>query len=203
MVNKFGHLEALPAGPFRFVAVDVETANKDAGSICQIGLCFVCDAGTLQTYSVLIDPEGPFDYFNIEVHGISAETVNGAAAFPTVYMTLFEMLNTHHLVQHSRFDEKAIAAACARYGLPMLTSHWTNSVTIARQAWPELRGAGGHGLANLKTHLGLTFQHHDAGEDARAAAQVILNAEVAMGAKLPYLATKRQLAFEFERHPEK
>jgi DNA polymerase-3 subunit epsilon len=33
-------------------------------------------------------------------------------------------------------------------------------------------------LANLKQHLSLEFKHHDAGEDARAAAMVVLGAEV-------------------------
>lgn len=197
VLNRFGHLETLPAGPFRFIALDVETANRTNSSICQIGLCFVDDTGKLQTYSVLIDPEVPFASFNTELHGISAKTVAGAGAFPTVYSDLFEVLNTHSLVQHSRFDEMALTAACARYGLPMITSHWSNSVSIARQAWPSLKGAGGHGLANLKKHLSLEFHHHDAGEDARASACVILEAEKALGAPFSYLATKRQLSFQF------
>ena len=46
-----------------------------------------------------------------------------------------------------------------------------------RAVWPELRGNGGHGLASLKQHLGLVFDHHDAGEDARAAAEVVLRTE--------------------------
>jgi DNA polymerase-3 subunit epsilon len=83
--------------------------------------------------------------------------------------------------------------ACTRYDLPMLSSHWTNSVKVARQAWPALKGAGGHGLANLKKHLGLSFHHHDAGEDARAAACVILKAEETTGERLSHLKTNRQL----------
>lgn len=198
MLNKFGHLEDVPKDPFRFIALDVETASRASGSVCQIGLCFASDTGALQTYSVLVDPEVPFQPFNTELHGISAETVRGAGRFPEVYEDLFEILNSHNLVQHSSFDEKAISAACARYDVPMITSHWTDSVKVARRAWPELRGAGGHGLANLKKHLGLQFHHHDAGEDARAAATVILKAEAALGAPLAHLRTQRQMAFDFD-----
>lgn len=196
-LNRFGHLQTPPEGPFRFIAVDVETAGNSIGSICQIGLCFVSDDGTLQTYSVLIDPEVKFESFNTDLHGISADTVMEASTFPIVYAALFRLLNTHCLVQHSTFDEKALTAACARYGLPMITSHWTNSVTIARQAWPSLKGAGGYGLANLKKHLNLEFHHHDAGEDARASASVVLRAEKILGAPLSYLMTNRQLTFQF------
>jgi DNA polymerase-3 subunit epsilon len=203
VLNKYGHLQSPPDGPFRFITVDVETAGKGIGSICQIGLCFVSDDGVLQTYSILIDPEGPFESFNTDLHGISADTVLAAGTFPSVYSSLFGVLNTHCLVQHSSFDEKAMTAACARYGLPMITSHWTNSVTIARQAWPLLKGAGGHGLANLKKHLGLEFHHHDAGEDARASASLILAAEKILGSPLSYLMTNRQLEFQFEIGSEK
>jgi DNA polymerase-3 subunit epsilon len=52
-----------------------------------------------------------------------------------------------------------------------------DSLIVARRAWPELRGNGGHGLGNPKTYLGLNFEHHDAEEDARAAAEVVLHAE--------------------------
>lgn len=196
-MNKFGHLNRLPEGRFRFVALDVETAGRSIGSICQIGLCFVTDTGSMQTYSVLVDPEGPFEAFNTELHGISAETVRGAGTFPAVYAAIYDLLNTHSLVQHSTFDEKALTAACSRYDLPMISSHWTNSVSIARRAWPALRGGGGHGLANLKKHLGLHFHHHDAGEDARAAASVILRAEEVFGAKLSHLWTNQQLNLPF------
>ena len=105
-LNKFGHLATLPTGPFRFIALDVETAGKTIGGICQIGLCFVSDTARLQTYSVLVDPEEPFEPFNTDLHGIGADIVAGAGTFPTVYAELFDLLNTHSLVQHSTFDQQ-------------------------------------------------------------------------------------------------
>jgi DNA polymerase III epsilon subunit-like protein len=65
-----------------------------------------------------------------------------------------------------------------------LSLHWSDRVRIARRAWPELKGNGGHGLANLKQILRLHFHHHDAGEDARAAALVVLHAEARLA--MPY-----------------
>ena len=79
--------------------------------------------------------------------------------------------------QHSGFDRSAVKAACGNCGLPIPEWNWRDSVHVARAAWPELRGNGGHGLASLKQYLGLEFEHHDAGEDARAAAEVVLLAE--------------------------
>lgn len=165
----------------RFVALDVETANSDAASICQIGLALVGPCGAMETFSFLIDSRDRFSAFNTRLHGISAATVAGCPDFAQVFEPLRPFLSRHPLVQHSSFDKRAVEAACRVYRLPAPELRWHDSVRAARAAWPELRGNGGHGLASLKTYLGLDFQHHDAAEDAKAAAQVVLLAEERTG----------------------
>ncbi|MEP2533903.1 exonuclease domain-containing protein [Shimia sp.] len=182
----------------RFIAVDVETAGYDVASICQIGLAFVGFDSSIATYSAYIDPRTPFAAGNTRLHGIDALTVKNAPGFEAVLTDLRPLLEAYPLIQHSRYDERAFDAACGLAKLPVLKSVWSNSVTIARQAWPELRGNGGHGLANLKKVLGLRFKHHDAGEDARAAAEVVLKAEEVMGRKISMLNASLQLVFNFE-----
>lgn len=166
---------------YRFVALDVETANGNRGSICQLGLAMVAHDDSIQTASFMIDPEAEFATFNTRLHGIGPETVVGQPRFIEVIDPLRDFLGRHPLVQHSRFDQTAISAACDRYRQPDLDARWLNSVQIARKAWPELRENGGHGLGNLQKVLRLSFQHHDAAEDARAAAQVVLLAEERTG----------------------
>jgi DNA polymerase-3 subunit epsilon len=184
-------------GTVRFIAVDVETAGYESASICQIGLAFVQFDGSIDTYSTYIDPRSPFGDGNTRLHGIDASTVFGAPDFADILPQLRQTMETHPLVQHSRFDEKAFDAACNLSGQPVLKSVWFDSVKIARRAWPEFKGNGGHGLGHLKTALGLEFQHHDAGEDARAAAEVVLKAETVMGAKINMVGSTRQLKFDF------
>lgn len=46
----------------------------------------------------------------------------------------------------------------------------------------------------MKAHLGLSFQHHDAGEDARAAAEVVLHAEA--GRQIVAAARRSDAAFD-------
>ncbi|WP_368184942.1 exonuclease domain-containing protein [Aestuariibius sp. HNIBRBA575] len=192
----FGQTDPLPTN-LRFIALDVETAAYDVASICQIGLAFVGFDGAITTHSAYIDPQMPFAAGNTRLHGISATTVQNAPSFADILPDLRPVLEAIPLVQHSRFDEKAFDAACRQADLPILKSRWSDSVAIARQAWPELKGNGGHGLANLKQVLNLQFKHHDAGEDARAAAQVVLKAEAAMGRKIHWLNAAQQLAFNF------
>lgn len=192
------HLSTLPSTTgCRFIAVDVETASYESASICQIGLAFVGFDGAIETYSTYVDPCTPFASGNTRLHGIDAQTVQGAPRFAEILPVLRPALEAHPLVQHSRFDEKAFDSACRRADLPILKSIWSDSVAIARKAWPELRGNGGHGLGHLKTVLGLAFRHHDAGEDARAAAQVVLHAEAVLGSQIKVLNRAQQLAFDF------
>lgn len=165
-----------PTGPFRFFALDVETANNDRGSICQIGVACVRPDNSIETWVTYVDPQVERWVFTY-LHGISARTVQGAPTFAEVLPVLRDALNGATVYQHSGFDRSAVAAACGNCDLPVPQWDWRDSVHVARTAWPELRGNGGHGLANLKHHLGLVFEHHDAGEDARAAAEVVLRAE--------------------------
>ncbi len=185
-----------PTGDFRFIALDVETASGDPASICQIGLACVGWDRSILSWACPVDPQVAFSRQNIRIHGITPEAVAGAPAFPEVWEGLRPLLVRHPMVQHSRFDENALRAACEHHGLPRTRLVWTDSVKVARRAWPGLKGAGGYGLGNLKQALGLDFRHHDAGEDARAAAEVVLLAEPRLGAgftALTQIPTAQQL----------
>ncbi|MEY8117630.1 exonuclease domain-containing protein [Falsihalocynthiibacter sp. BN13B15] len=173
---------------FRFVAVDVETANGNQHSICQIGLAMVTEDGEIETLSYFVDPKEKFESFNSNLHGIDKHVVAGAPDFSSVLQSLRPFLERHTLIQHSNFDKQAFNAASKNYGIPALRSNWLDSVRIARKAWPEFTGNGGHGLANLKQELALDFKHHDAEEDARAAACIVLLAEERTSLQFPELA---------------
>ena len=174
--HRQARITPFPRGPFRFFALDVETANNDRGTICQIGVACVRPDNTIETWVSYVDPQADRWMFTY-LHGISARTVQGAPTFAQLLPLLQDALAGAIVYQHSGFDRSAIAAACGNCGLPVPQWNWRDSVQVARAAWPELRGNGGHGLASLKHHLGLVFEHHDAGEDARAAAQVVLRAQ--------------------------
>ncbi|NVO27961.1 exonuclease [Donghicola sp. C2-DW-16] len=163
-------------GEFRFFALDVETANRNRSSICQIGIAGVRPDNSIETWSTYVDPVTD-DWSCTRIHGITARTVIGAPLFPQLVPVLDGMLKGLTVYQHSHFDKGAINSACGEAGLVPPAWKWMDSLIVARRAWPELRGNGGHGLASLKTYLKLEFEHHDAEEDARAAAEVVLHAE--------------------------
>jgi DNA polymerase III epsilon subunit-like protein len=173
-------LRKLPIGPFRFFALDVETANRHSSSICQIGVACVRHDGSLTTWMSYIDPDTA-DWSATWVHKITQDTVDGAPDFPTVLAHLRPLLDGEIVFQHSNFDQNAIRRACLLHDLGIPRWRWRDSVKVARKAWPQLRGNGGFGLASLKEYLSLEFRHHDGEEDARASAEVVLLAEEKTG----------------------
>ena len=79
-------------------------------------------------------------------------------------------------MSHTSFDRVALDGAARKYGLRPLRTQWLDSAKIARRAWPERYGRSGYNLANVAADLGISFKHHDALEDARAAAEIVLYA---------------------------
>ncbi len=57
----------------------------------------------------------------------------------------------------------------------MPTCTWLDSARVARRAWEEFAERG-YGLSNVCRSIGYEFKHHDALEDAKAAAMVVLAA---------------------------
>ena len=68
----------------QFVAIDVETANADMGSICQIGLAKFVDGRVAEEWCTLVDPEDYFDEVNISIHGIEPRMVKGQPKLPQI-----------------------------------------------------------------------------------------------------------------------
>ena len=163
-----------------FIAIDVETANNDAGSICQIGFARFADGVLIDNWAWLINPQTWFSSHNIAIHGIRAADVSQAPSWDAVYDEVAALLAGRIVVSHTAFDVTATARACARYDLPLLGAQWLDSARVARRAFARFARRG-WGLASLSEHLSIEFDHHDAGEDARAAGLVVLAAVEASG----------------------
>ena len=67
-----------------FIALDVETANADMASICQIGIARYAEGKLVEEWSSLIDPEDYFDFINVDIHGITEDDVVGCPTFPEI-----------------------------------------------------------------------------------------------------------------------
>ena len=159
-----------------FNAIDVETANADRASICQIGIVHVQDSVVVDRWQTLVNPEDWFDPWNVSIHGIDEKDVRRSPTLPDIREELRRRLRGSVLVSHRSFDRVAFERAMTRYDLEQLQVTWLDSAKIVRRAWPDRYGRRGYGLKNVATDLDISFAHHDALEDARAAAEIVLSA---------------------------
>jgi DNA polymerase-3 subunit epsilon len=158
-----------------FVAIDIETANADISSICQIGLVYFKERELCEEWKSYIDPEDFFDGINISIHGIDESTVEGAPQLPEIADTLYKFLDDRITVCHTYFDRVSIRKAFDKYGIRLPNNIWLDSARVARRAWKQFAW-GGYGLCNICEKLEYKFKHHDALEDAKAAGYIMLTA---------------------------
>ncbi len=167
-------------GCFDFVAVDVETANADVTSICQIGLVRYRGGSLVDEWESLIDPRDEFDGINVSIHGIDESAVTSAPAFPEVAALLADWCAGATVVSHTPFDRVALVRAWERHGAACPPCQWLDTARVVRRTWPEC-ATKGYGLADVCKRIGYVFNHHNALEDAKATAQILMAASKATG----------------------
>ncbi len=174
-----------PITGLNFVAIDVETANADWGSICQIGIATVIDGDIASTECWLCQPPeslAQFDDGNIAIHGITPADVATAPSFAEILPEVVAAVGALPLVAHNaQFDFTAISRACNAAGMPVPKWNFACSLAAARAA---NLGVKSHRLPVVATHLGVELrQHHDAVADAEAAAGIFIQLALRAQAK--------------------
>ena len=158
-----------------FVAIDVETANADLASICQIGIVAFENGSVKESWQSLVNPEDYFDGINTSIHGIDQHAVKRAPTFPRIYGSVRKWLADAVVASHTPFDRIAVARVVEKYDLEQFDCAWLDTASVARRAWPELSQRG-YGLANVARKLSISFVAHNAEEDARAAGEILAHA---------------------------
>ena len=173
-----------------FVAIDVETANQNLFSICQIGIASFSKGRLVRTWGTLINPEDSFSSFNIRLHGIGPRDVAHSPTWLDVQSELRDYLEQCTLVSHTYFDRRAINGANERYEVePIMVSGWIDTCQIARKAWPHFPN---HKLTSLAQIFGIVYEAHDATEDARCAGEILILAARTTGLSLDELLKAKQ-----------
>jgi DNA polymerase-3 subunit epsilon len=163
-----------------FVVIDVETANPDSSSICQVGIASFRDGKLADSWGSLVNPEDDFNSFNVAIHGIDEDQVRDAPTWEEVFPQVHARLRDSIVVSHTTFDRTALRKACDRASLTVCEYTWLDSTRVVRMTWPQFSKAG-YGLTNLARHFGIAYQAHDALEDARCAGILVLRAMAETG----------------------
>lgn len=163
--------------PLDFTAIDFETANSSPASACSVGLVRVRDGEVVAQTGWLIRPPAGHDVFNewnTRIHGIRAHDVIGAATWVQQLDRLCGFAGGDVLVAHNAgFDINVLRRACEATGIAAPPYRSLCSLAVARKTYdldsyrlPKAAAAAGFG----------EFSHHDALADARACAQIIIDA---------------------------
>jgi len=157
------------------LALDFETANERRDSACAVGLAWIADGRVIRRESHLIrPPEMRFAPGNIRVHGILPANVADKPGFGAVMAPYLDDLARGLILAHNAsFDIGVLRAGLARAGLPVPDLSYLCTVQVARRVFPAPEGCG---LGKVARRLGIRFEHHDAGEDAYACAEIALAA---------------------------
>lgn len=156
-----------------FVVVDVETANPNLASICEIGIAPFRNGVSQKPSEWLVNPKDHFDPINVSIHGIDEADVRNAPTWPQVYPSIALLLSGSIVATHTAFDRAALAQACANWNLAICECRWLDTARVVRRAWPQFAKSG-YGLANVATTFGIKYQAHDAAQDARCAGEVLM-----------------------------
>lgn len=162
--------------PLDFTAVDFETANGFRGSPCAVGLSRVRQGQIVEEAFWLMRPPAGYDHFdprNISIHGVTPEQVAGQPRFAEIFPQIEHFLGQDVLVAHNAaFDTGVLRSALEVSACPIPEYTYACTVILSRRSYslpsyslPFVAEAAGVELIN----------HHDAVEDARACAGIMID----------------------------
>lgn len=156
----------------RFVVFDVETPNCMNNRMSAIGITVIEDGEIVDEFYSLVDPETHFDYFNVQLTGISEETVKNAPTFPELWARIEPIMSSGLLVAHNAvFDMGVLRKCLSDYEIEWKPYvRYLCTVQMGRRVMPGVS----HKLNDLCCHYGICLDHHQAASDSRACAQILL-----------------------------
>jgi DNA polymerase-3 subunit epsilon len=171
-----------------FVAIDFETANECASSVCSIGAVLVRNGKIVKTFYSLIKPEPDYyKWFCQQVHGLGHEDTDDAEVFPFVWKRMQEELLEeiqllsvdtidNHLAlpmvaHNAKFDSRCLREVfnCYRMDYPEFVFH--DTLAASRKHFGST--LENHQLQTVATACGYNLtNHHHALADAEACAWI-------------------------------
>ena len=158
----------------RFIAFDVETPNSANHRMSAIGIVVIESGKICSEFYSLVNPETHFDWFNVELTGITPEMAETAPTFPELWESLEPLLGSGILTAHNAPFDMSVLGKCLRdYGI-----FWREEaeyVCTCQMGRRLLPGLPNHRLNSISDYLGLELDHHHALSDSRACGQILLH----------------------------
>ena len=156
----------------RFIVFDVETPNRLNNRMSAVGIAVIEDGCIVDGFYSLVNPETSFDYFNIQLTGISEESVSDAPSFPDVWKQIEPLMSSGLLVAHNAVFDLGVLQKCLRdYDIEWKPYvRYLCTVQMGRKLLPGIS----HRLNVLCDYYGIGLDHHQAASDSHACAEILL-----------------------------
>lgn len=157
-----------------FVAIDFETANPQRASACSLGITVVKNNKIIEEKYWLIKPYPfRFDPRNIFIHGIREDDVKNEKEFDEVWPEIKPYIEKSLVVAHNAsFDFSVLRNTLDLYDIEYPKLDYCCTLVASKLFYRYLNN---HKLSTVNKHLGYTFKHHHASEDATAAANILIS----------------------------
>lgn len=158
----------------RYIAFDVETPNCANDRMSAIGITVIEDGVIVDDFYSLVNPEARFDYFNVQLTGITPEMAEKAPTFSELWAELEPLMSGGTLITHNApFDMGVLAKCLCAYKIEwQRAASYACTCAMGRVCYPELSN---HKLNTMCAYLDLNLEHHNAGSDSRACGELLLD----------------------------
>ena len=156
----------------RYIVFDVETPNHRNNRISAIGITVLEENRIVKEWYSLVNPEAEFDNFNIRLTGITSSMVQDAPTFPELWQKIGPVMTDGILVAHNAvFDLGVLKCCLGDYNIAWKSkTDYLCTVQMGRRLLPGMK----HKLDILCDYYGIPLDHHHAGSDSRACAEILL-----------------------------
>jgi len=159
-----------------FTAIDFETANGFRGSACAIGAVKIRDGKPVAIHYTLLRPPAGYDRFdprNVAIHGITPDAVASAPGFAEHFDDFYDFIDGDVIVAHNAgFDIGVIESGLEVSKRPIPRFEYACTLTMSRKNYK----LASHALPSAAAEAGFVLQnHHNALEDAKAAAAIVVD----------------------------
>jgi len=162
--------------PLNFTAIDFETANGSSASPCAVGLVKVAEGKVVDTFSTLIQPPYPHDWFatgNIKIHGIGPADVADAPSWEEALAEMVNFISGDDLIAHNAgFDMGVLKASASLIDATLPNLRYGCSLIMARKTY----NLESYRLNQVAYAIGIEeFDHHDALADSDVCARIVIH----------------------------
>ena len=156
----------------RYVVFDVETPNNLNNRMSAIGISVIESERIVDTFFSYVNPEQPFEKFNVELTGIDEDAVSDAPTFAELWKRIQSIMESGTLVAHNaKFDLGVLKECLHDYGIDWKPeAQAICTVMIGRRILPDIS----HKLNNMCAYYGIDLDHHRADSDSHACAEILL-----------------------------